>query len=96
VVGVAALLAFAWLASTREPDVPSSEFIAGLVLGTLAIAVLPAAGYYALGRSLGGRPGWLVGVWLVTQAPLAFYLFVAAIYSLEMTHCGPEAYECPF
>ena len=95
VVGVAAILVFAWLASTKEPDVPTSEFVTGLVLGTLAIGALPAAGYYALGRVLGGRPGWLVVAWLATQVPLVFYLFVAALFSLSMTHCGPDAYECP-
>ena len=94
-VGVLTVLVVVWLAASHEPDVPDSEFAQGLVLGTVGIGFLPAVGYYALGRGLGERRVVLAVIWLGTQVPLAFYLFAALVITLGMTHCGPDAYECP-
>ena len=91
-VAVATLV---YLVSTHDPDVGTSDFVLGLVLGTAAIGLLPGAAFYWLGRALGARPGFLIAVWLLTQRPLAFYIFVALIFAVGLTHCPPDAYECP-
>ena len=72
-----------------------SDFFMGLVLGTVGVGLLPAAAYYALGRALGQRRGLLVGVWAVSQVPLTLYVVVTSLYIVDLTYCGPDAYECP-
>ncbi len=90
--GVAVLVS---LIETHDPEVGTGDFAAGLLIGTLAAGLLPAFGYYLLGGRLGGRWITLAVVWLLTQVPLAVYVFVVYIAAVDLTDCPPDAYECP-
>ena len=83
------------LVDSHARGVSTSDFILGLLLGTVFIGLLPAFLYYNLGQGMAGRLGWLALVWLLSQVPLWFYVFFLVIATLDLTHCPPDAYECP-
>jgi hypothetical protein len=89
--GIAVLI----LAETRDPEVTDGRFVQGLLLGGLLFGVVPFLAYFALGRWLSRRPGWLVFAWLVALVPFYLYSFFALIIALDLIACTPDAYECP-
>ena len=97
---VAGLLALALacglaLAGQRGEGVPGGEFAFGLVFGASVLAVLPALAYWWLGRALARWPLVLGGLWLVSLVPLAYYMIIALLATLDLVYCAPDAYECP-
>jgi hypothetical protein len=51
--------------------------------------------YYGLGRALPGHRIALALLFVVSLAPLAFYLFLSLVFTWELVQCPPDAYECP-
>ena len=37
----------------------------------------------------------LGGLWLVSLVPLAYYMIIALLFTLDLVYCAPDAYECP-
>ncbi|MFL5910623.1 MAG: hypothetical protein ACJ768_08685 [Gaiellaceae bacterium] len=95
VIGAIALTAawFAWTGYTR--GVETGAAVTGIALAAVAQGVLPSAGYWALGRSLARRRGWLMALWAGSIVPLGIYLVVLTIVVAGFVACPPDAYECP-
>jgi len=82
------------VASGRDPEVGTRDFVLGIAVGTAGLAVVPLAAYYALGRCV--RSKVLIGVvWLVSLVPLGAYLLVVGLVTAALVACGPDDYECP-
>ena len=82
-------------ATTHDRDVSTTDFVEGLALAAAAMGVFPYFVYYWLGRALTRHRTVLAAGFVVSVAPLYFYLFLVEIWTLSLTHCPPNAYECP-
>ena len=92
---VYAVLAVLALAGERGHGVSDGDYVKGLALAGLLFGPVPFAAYFGLGRALARWRWVLVVVFVVSLAALFYYAFFALIATLELVHCGPDAYECP-
>jgi hypothetical protein len=81
-------------ATGREAGVTTGDLVAGILVGALGFATLPALAYYALGRFVPLRPV-VLAVWVVSLFPLFFYVVIVAFVTTGLVACPPDAYECP-
>src|SRR4051794_37396826 len=63
VVGAWTLYVSIALAGQRAAGVSTKDFVEGMALGVVALGVLPAVAYYAIGRELTGRPLAIMVAW---------------------------------
>src|SRR5689334_16254436 len=86
-------VAVAFAVNQHEPDVPTAGYVSGLLYGVV-LAGLPVLAFYALGRA---ARGWIATVVCVAlMVPLGAYLAFTMFVIVDLVHCAPDAYECPF
>lgn len=83
-------------ASTHEPDVPAGQAVFGVLGAGVFLGAAPACAYFALGRALARRPIALGLVFAASAVPLVVYLLMGWFVVIDVVHCPPDAYECPF
>jgi hypothetical protein len=91
-------ITFAVLAAGEvDPAVAPTDAVTGVVLAALLLGVLPVYVYFVLGRALAQHRIALGLICAATAVPLVFYyLIVSVLIVLELAHCPPDAYECPW
>jgi len=90
-------IAFAVLAATtHQSDVPTGEAVVGIAGAGLVLGALPPYIFFELGRNLAGREIALVLVCAAGSVALSLFYIIGWIVVLDVVHCPPDAYECPF
>jgi hypothetical protein len=83
------------ISTWRDPEVDGDTFAVGVLIGSVLLGGAPVLAYYRLGRALAGHRIVLTVLFLLSLAPLGFYLFMVLLFTLGAVHCPPDAYECP-
>ena len=92
----AAIFVAALAADTHAHGVSTEDYLTGMVAAGLVLGGLPVCAYFVLGRGLSSHPV-VLGAIVVLTAPLVLYFvyFFGWLVTLSLTHCPPDAYECP-
>ena len=85
--GIAAIVVVTALV-LREPGVPVEQFLFGVALGALGLAVLPVLAFYSLGYYV-RRPRLAGGLWVLGTFPLGIYIWLVGFVFLFGVACEP-------
>ena len=92
---------FAWIvvgvmaATTHRHGVSTIDLIGGSVVSGMMLGALPVCVFFWVGRALAGHLIVLGLICAASAVPVGFYYFIGWILTLDLTHCPPDAYECP-
>ena len=82
-------------ATTHRHGVSAIDLIAGSVGAGMMLGALPVCVFFWLGRALARHLVVLGLVCAASAVPVGFYFLIGWILTLGITHCPPDAYECP-
>ena len=95
IAAVAVLAVVLLLTDDRDAGISRERWGVGVAVGTGFALIAPTA-YYVLGRLLAKQHRiLLVVIWVLSQLPLFFYVFLAVVMTAEYINCAPNDYECP-
>ena len=96
---VGALVAWAVVgvlaATTHAHGVSTTDLIAGSVGAGMMLGALTVCVFFGLGRALARHLVVLGLVCAASAVPVGYYYLIGWILTLSVTHCPPDAYECP-
>jgi hypothetical protein len=93
IAGLGVALGLAYAINGHSTGVSTADYALGLVLSSL-LFTLPSVGCYALGRRV-DRPAIFWPIFVLSLAALYVYLFIGLLWTADLVHCPPDAYECP-
>lgn len=94
--GIAAVGFAAFAAGEHVPDVSVGDAIVGVALAGVMLGAAPVYVFFAVGRALAQHRITLALICAASAVPLFYYYVLGLILALDLVHCPPDAYECPF
>ena len=91
----------AWLvvgvlaATTHAHGVSVADLIAGSVGAGMMLGAVPVCVFFGLGRALARHLVVLPLVCAASAVPVGYYFLIGWLFTLALTACPPDAYECP-
>ena len=83
------------VATTHKHGVSVADLIAGSVGAGIMLGAVPVCVFFGLGRALARHLVVLPLVCAASAVPVGYYFLIGWIFTLAVTHCPPDAYECP-